>query len=458
MIKLIAFDLDGVLVDSKNVHYYSLNQALKELDEKYVISYEEHLAKFDGRSTTTKLNMLHELRGLSKQYFNQIWQRKQFFTKKYIDNEVNQNDRLIRIFSELKKLDYKIAVVSNAIFDTVQGFVKNLGIFDFVDKTYCNTDVPKTKPSSLIYLKCMLDFGVQPTETLILQDSHIGRKSALSSGGHLMQIERLQDVTLQNVLHNVGLYSEHQNNLPVKWHSKRTNVVIPMAGRGSRFQKTGYTFPKPLIQVHGKPMIQVVIENLNIQANFIYIVQKQHYERYNLYYLLNLLTPNCTIIQTQGVTEGAACTSLLAKQHINNNDHLVIANSDQYIEWQSNEFFYSMLSPGIDGGILTFQSTHPKWSFVKLDEAGYVSEVAEKKPISNIATVGVYYWNKGSEYVKYAEQMIEKNIRVNNQFYVCPVYNQAIIDNKKFKTFNIKEMWGLGTPEDLKYYQENHNG
>jgi len=223
-----------------------------------------------------------------------------------------------------------------------------------------------------------------------------------------------------------------------------------MAGAGSRFEKAGYTFPKPLIEVNGKPMIQVVVENLNIDAKHIFIVQKEHYEKYNLKYLLNLITENnCEIVQVDGMTEGAACTTLLAKELINNNEPLVMANSDQFVEWDSNEFMYSMTADNIDAGILTFNSTHPKWSFAKLNEDGFVSEVAEKKPISDIATVGVYYWNKGSDYVKYAEQMILNDVRVNNEFYVCPVFNEAIHDDKKVKIFPIEKMWGLGTPEDL---------
>jgi dTDP-glucose pyrophosphorylase len=128
-----------------------------------------------------------------------------------------------------------------------------------------------------------------------------------------------------------------------------------------------------------------------------------------------------------------------------------MANSDQYVDWDSNEFMYSMIGDTVDAGILTFKSTHPKWSFVKLDDDGFVNEVAEKNPISDIATVGIYYWNKGSDYVKYAEDMISKDIRHNNEFYVCPVFNQAIEDSKKVKIFNIDSdsMWGLGTPEDL---------
>ena len=227
------------------------------------------------------------------------------------------------------------------------------------------------------------------------------------------------------------------------------NILIPMAGAGTRFQKAGYTFPKPLIEINGKPMIQVVKENLNIDARHIFIVQKEHYERYNLNYLLKLISPGCIIIQTDGLTEGAACTTLLASEFINNDEPLLISNSDQYIEWDSNQFMYSMMADQIDAGIATFSATHPKWSFAKLDSDGFVSEVAEKRPISNIATCGIYYWKKGSDYVKYAEQMIEKDIRVNNEFYVCPVFNEAIEDGKKIKTFSIGRMWGLGTPEDL---------
>lgn len=199
-------------------------------------------------------------------------------------------------------------------------------------------------------------------------------------------------------------------------------------------------------------MIQAVVDNLNIEAQHVFIVQKSHYEKYNLQQTLNQISPNCEIVQVDGVTEGAACTTLLAKQYIDNDEPLVIANSDQYVEWDSNEFMYSMVADSVDGGILSFKSTHPKWSYAKLGDDGFVCEVAEKKPISDIATVGIYFWKKGSDYVKYAEDMIEKSIRVNNEFYVCPVFNQAIEDNKKVKIFNVEKMWGIGTPEDLQIF------
>ena len=200
------------------------------------------------------------------------------------------------------------------------------------------------------------------------------------------------------------------------------NILIPMAGAGSRFEKAGYTFPKPLIEIHGKPMIQKVVENLNIDGRFIFLVQKEHYDKYALNYLLPLIAPGCEIIQVDGVTEGAACTTLLAKKFIDNDAPLVTANSDQFIEYLTEDWSAGLQG---DGAMLTFKATHPKWSFAKVED-GCVTEVAEKKPISDTATVGVYYWGKGSDYVKYAEQMIEKDIRVNNEFYVCPVFNEDL--------------------------------
>jgi len=197
-----------------------------------------------------------------------------------------------------------------------------------------------------------------------------------------------------------------------------------------------------------------VVENLWVEANFIYVVQKEHREKFNLDTMLELITAGqCTVIEVDGITEGAACTALLAKDFINNDDPLFFANSDQFVEWRPIDFLYKMQEQQADGGIVTFKDTHPKWSFAKVDqETNLVTEVAEKNPISDNATAGYYYWKRGSDFVKYAERMIEKDIRVNNEFYVAPVYNQAIEDGRAIRIFEADKMWGLGTPEDLDYY------
>lgn len=447
MIKLVIFDLDGVLVESRELHYIALNKALEDIDQKFVISREEHLCKYDALTTTEKLKRLTKEKGLPLESHNKVWRLKQDKTLQEINN-FQVDERIQSILKEIKSRGYKIACATNSIRETSKLMLIRKGFFEYIDFLYSNEDVNNPKPNSEMYLRCMIKAAVNPDETVIIEDSHIGRKAALSSGASLCAVKDSYDLSLDKILSTIS-NSENKSLIKPKWQGGNMNVLIPMAGAGSRFEQAGYTFPKPLIDVNGKPMIQKVVENLNIDATHIFIVQKEHYEKYSLKHTLNLISPNCKIVQVDGVTEGAACTTLLAKDLINNDEPLVLANSDQYVDWDSNKFMYSATADDIDGSILTFNSTHPKWSYAKLDDNGFVTEVAEKKPISEHATVGIYYWKKGSDYVKSAESMISKNIRVNNEFYVCPVYNQAIEAGSKIKTFHIEKMWGLGTPEDL---------
>ena len=450
MIKLIVFDLDGVLVETKKLHYDAFNRSLRDVDPKYEISYDEHLAKYDGLSTHKKLDLLGREKGLSATEFQCIWQRKQSYTYQML-KELSSDNRLIEVLKKLKNEHrYKIAVASNSIRDSVKITLLKLGLLEYVDFYLSNEDVKYPKPHPEIYLRSMITAGVTPKETLIIEDSVIGRNAANNSGAYLLGVNNSFDVTYEHIAGHIDCINKNVK-IP-KWQGGKMNVLIPMAGAGSRFEKAGYTFPKPLIDVRGKPMIQWVVDNLNVEAKYIFIVQKSHFEKYNLKDTLNNFCPNNEIVQIEGITEGAACTTLLAKTFIDKDEPLIIANSDQFVEWNNEEFIYVSTTGDLDGNILTFKSTHPKWSYVKLNEFGYVTEVAEKRPISDVATVGIYYWRRGSDYVKYAEQMIQKNIRVNNEFYVCPVFNEAIMDGKRIRTFNIEKMWGLGTPEDLEYF------
>ena len=231
-------------------------------------------------------------------------------------------------------------------------------------------------------------------------------------------------------------------------------ILIPMAGEGSRFAKEGYTFPKPLIDVNGKPMIQTVVENLDFNAEYIFLVRGEHLQKYEgLEDTLQRITNGkCSIVVVDELTEGAACTALLAKEHIDNNEDLLIANSDQYIEYSPENFNTMKEMTDVDAMVYTFEAVHPKWSFVKTNSRGIITEVAEKKPISNIATCGIYWYRRGSDFVKYAEQMVEKDIRVNNEFYIAPVYNELIQDGKTLIPFYVHSMWGIGTPEDLRAF------
>ena len=450
--KLVIFDLDGVLVEAKNIHFDALNDAL---GEEYAISWAEHLSTYDGLKTNQKLEMLSERKGLPTELHKDIWEGKQKLTLQKL-KELKPNQTLQSVIAALVEDGYKIAVCSNSIRKTVLTVLSKLGIMEFMDLVISNEDVKNSKPHPEMYWKAISMMSVLPEETLIVEDSPYGLLAASRSKSHVLRVRNPQEVTYTNIFKKLTEIEMGVTNDKPKWVDEKLNVLIPMAGAGSRFATAGYTFPKPLIDVEGKPMIQVVVENLNIDANYIYVVQKSHREKFNLDTLLNLITPNCTIVEVDGVTEGAACTALLAKEFIDNGNPLFFANSDQFVEWDSNEFFYKMNENDADGGIPVFHSTHPKWSFAKLDEDGFVTEVQEKNPISDLATIGFYYWKHGSDFVKYAEEMIEQDIRVNGEFYVCPVYNNAIKGGLKVRTFDTPKMWGLGTPEDLKHYLENY--
>lgn len=234
------------------------------------------------------------------------------------------------------------------------------------------------------------------------------------------------------------------------------NIVVPMAGRGSRFANAGYKLPKPLIDVNGRPMIEVVTQNIRpkCEHRFIYICLQEHIETYDLPHVLSRIAPGSVIVPVCEVTEGAACTVLLAERYINNSDALMIANSDQYVDIDINDYVSAIQEN--DGLIMTMTASDPKWSFIKYDEQGYVTMIREKEVISDEATVGIYNYKHGADFVKYAKQMIQKNVRVNNEFYVAPVYNEMVESGKKLVYFNVGSenngMYGLGIPEDLKKF------
>lgn len=237
------------------------------------------------------------------------------------------------------------------------------------------------------------------------------------------------------------------------------NIVVPMAGRGSRFADAGYTLPKPLIPVHGFPMIQVVVANLAPRRphRFHFLLLRDHAERHGLAPLLHSWAPGCELHYVERVTEGAACTVLLARERIDNADPLMIANCDQWVDVDIDRYLDAMGSAA--GLIMTMKGDDPKWSFVRCDEHGRVVEVVEKKVVSDEATVGVYNFARGSDYVAAADAMIRADLRVNGEFYVAPTYNELIGRGRHPAIHNIGRvgagMYGIGVPADLEAFLAN---
>jgi NDP-sugar pyrophosphorylase family protein len=237
------------------------------------------------------------------------------------------------------------------------------------------------------------------------------------------------------------------------------NIVVPMAGRGSRFAREGYALPKPLIPVHGVPMIRLVIDNLRpaCEHRFVFLCLREHLRDHAVEARLRQWAPGCQVLSVDRTTEGAACTVLLAKDLIDNGDPLMIANSDQYVDADIERYLGAMETSRADGLIMTMRSDDPKWSFVRFDPAGRIVEVVEKEVVSNEATVGIYNFREGRRFVDAAQEMIGKDLRVNGEFYVAPAYNQMIARGLQIVHFNVGAemhgMYGLGIPSDLRRFE-----
>ena len=235
-------------------------------------------------------------------------------------------------------------------------------------------------------------------------------------------------------------------------------IVVPMAGAGSRFARVGHSLPKPLIDVGGQPMISRVIDNLRPARahRFVFVCQRAHDATYGLSDKLGRWAPGCAIVHLDGLTDGAARTVLAAAPALDAEAPMMIANSDQFVDFPIDTYLAESDRPGLHGLIMTMVATDPKWSFASCDEAGFVTRVAEKEPISDEATVGVYNFARAGDFVTGAQRMIAADRRVNGEFYVAPVYNELIETGARLRCFNIERaggaMHGLGTPEDLSLF------
>jgi HAD superfamily hydrolase (TIGR01509 family) len=444
------FDLDGVLIDSKEIHFSTLNQALSQVAPEFVISIKSHLDAFEGLSTKTKLDKLTLEYGLPINLHQAIWELKQKLTQVEF-SKVKLDQELISIFKFLKDSHISTAVASNSIQKTVESSIINLGISQYTDLFVGNESVSRPKPFPEIYRLVMEKLNLHSYNSFIFEDSKIGIESAKQSGAYVFEVSNRSTLNLNLI---ESLASDIIKGKPNKQFKKKQkmNVLIPMSGEGSRFKQAGYTFPKPLIEVNGKAMIQLVVENLGIEAHYVFVVRESHAAEYNLNSMFENIVDDFSIVRVENPTEGAACTSLLAQKYIDSPDPLVIANSDQFVESGISDGINYFIENDFDGGLLSFESSHPKWSYARVDKENNVFEVAEKKVISNKATVGIYFWKRGSDFVKYAHKMIQQNERVNNEFYICPVFNLAIKDGLRIGAFDVTGMWGLGTPEDLRTF------
>ncbi len=234
------------------------------------------------------------------------------------------------------------------------------------------------------------------------------------------------------------------------------HIVVPMGGEGRRFAERGYTFPKPLIEVAGQPLIEIVVRNLTPSEphRFVFVCRQEHVQQYALGDVLNLVAPGCRVITMNKPTAGALCSVLLGMEHLQHEEELLVANADQYIDGPVDSFLSAARAARWAGAIMTFPNTHPRWSYART-EGDRVVAVAEKQPISRNATAGLYYFRRGVDFVSAAERMLLKNASLGGEFYVAPVYNELILAGEHIGVYPIdaSAMHGLGTPEEVERFQ-----
>jgi beta-phosphoglucomutase-like phosphatase (HAD superfamily)/dTDP-glucose pyrophosphorylase len=447
----ILFDLDGVLVDYKELHRDAFIQAWNTLCPDHSIDAIFHAEHLEARSTRQKLALLQE----------KLSPDAPIAAVSALKQEITQ--RLLAtapVFAATRAslqwahdAGIPISCCSNSIRATVEASLQKLAPLEWFSCILSNEDVTSPKPDPEIYDTALQHLGISAEDALVLEDSVVGKAAARAAGLNVIDVVDPLDITPSYL----RLLTEHRCLKPAPLY----NLVIPMAGLGSRFQVAGYTTPKPFLPVAGMPMFEQVLRNVIPPALFdlvsIHLILRE--ETVGLFQEAPAQFRNLHLHTVPALTEGAACTVLSVESIINTDAPLVIANSDQFLEWDAANFFRCLTHPDWQGVISTFYQPDARdlrWSYAATNSDGEVTRVEEKQYIGPLATTGIYGWARGSDFVRDARAMIAQNIRVKGEFYVCPVYNTGVERGLRIRTLNCHRMWGLGVPEDYEFFLANY--
>lgn len=435
MIRALLFDLDGVLLDTNDMHRACLHRAVCESGYSSLAD----LLPNNQMTSREKLKCLNEI-GLPADLNEIIIHNKHNLSQSWIETNVKSDNDLVNMFARFHIDGIRTCIVTNTNLDFVKSWQHQVGLDGLIDVIVSNDDVRNHKPHPDPYLLALKRLCLSRDDAVVFEDSLEGLKSACSAGLRVVHIQRQQRI-IEHVKTTLRKSRESWNIF-----APDLRVLVPMAGEGSRFRQAGYDIPKPFIEVLGMPMVNLVISRLPVMGQNIFIARTNMTPDCDD--RLRRIDDMCQVVYVDRLTEGAACTVLLAKDIINDDDPLMIVNSDNIVTFNYIELIEKTHELNAASAIMTFKGSGPKWSYSRVNDEGYVIETAEKRQICDDATSGVYFFQRGRDFVKYAQMMIEKNIRVNNEFYVCPVYNQLIDDGQK--VINLSSTFdSLGTPEDL---------
>lgn len=447
------FDLDGVLVDYKDLHRDAFIEAWNTICPVHSIDERYHSEYLEARSTKQKLALLQEIRNPAAPV-QEISALKQEITQRRLATApVFKATRDALRWAHERGIP--ISCCSNSIRETVRISLQKLAPLDWFSCILSNEDIETPKPHPQIYQEAVRRLGISSENVLIFEDSDVGKAAARAAGYPLIEVVDPLDITPSYL----NMLLTHRMLRPAPLY----NLVIPMAGLGSRFQTAGYTTPKPFLPVAGMPMFEWVLQNVipTRLRDYVAIHLILREETVGLFREAASQFRNLHLHTVPALTEGAACTVLTVKDIINTDAPLVIANSDQFLEWDVDNFYRCLTHPDWHGVISTFyqpDSSDLRWSYANVNPEGEVTRVEEKQYIGPLATTGIYGWSHGADFVSDANKMIAQNIRVKGEFYVCPVYNTGIERGLRIRTLNCSRMWGLGVPDDYEFFLANYKG
>jgi HAD superfamily hydrolase (TIGR01509 family) len=455
-VKALIFDLDGVLADLCDLHRLTFIRAFNDAVGSHILDDDLHERHLEGLDTRSKLAVCKTLFPSHAFDSDSVFREKQARTADELALH-HFSPRTATALTWAKEQGFLLACVTNSIRSTMNTVLERLGVSNGIfDLTLSNEDVSAPKPSPAGYIEAMKSLDVSPSQTVIFEDSARGLAAANASGAHVVKVLNSLDITAP-FLQSVALTGAR----PVAATSLR--IVIPMAGLGSRFAKDGFYVQKPFLPVisengNQEQMWEMVVENLMPKDPLLRTNTEVHLvvREEQLPFFRRL--PHVHLHTVPYLTEGAACTVLTLKDLINDDVPLCIGNSDQFLDWDADEFYRAAFHVSYSGAISVFYNPRPddlKWSYAALSNDGRVSRVAEKVYIGPHATTGIYAWKRGRDFVKHAENMIARNERVNNEFYVCPVYNGAIQEGSDFRVHNCTRFWGVGVPDDYIHFLDN---
>ena len=466
-IRLVVFDLDGVLVESRDLHYEALNRALEEeAGGQYVISRDEHEHVYDGLSTNQKLKMLGVAKGLPRDLHKKVWSKKQEYTESLVKEVLLPTDNILNAIATLKRMCLPVCVASNCIRSSVQTILTHVGLMPHVDVFLSNEDVDNAKPAPDIYLKACKIFGVDPSSTLVVEDSTKGFEAASRAGCHMLRVFNPQEVT------NTSVASRIQE---LESLTEDVTVVLPLAGPYPEIWQARETPEMPIFlsDVGGESVLEIIGQSLmsrRFNAKYIFIVKESVAKAFDVDALcakaVNYAPLKIVKIKTDTLSSIHSILQI-PKEFIDENTPLLVADGHHIPVWEEGQSIDDLIGSHSDASLTVFQSIDPRFSYVRLNpNSRFNSDIMSKqgpnsvieitmesRPTSNLACSGLYYFKQAQYFLKAAKDVIQFNQRWLGRFYTAQLFNEMVKDGLEVEALHLKNSWSLRNVNEIQNYE-----